>query len=241
MTLAELFSGIGGWSEAARMSGGITPIWHSENDPNKIKFYEHRHPGVPNLGDIRNIQSAPYADIFTVSFPCTGFSLAGNGGGFENAGSKLWFEAERLIGIARPRYVAIENSPTLNLRGLREVLGGLAKLGYNAEWTTLSGNQFAIQQRRKRLYLIAHACQNGSQSATWSRPLFRTLTQGKGLQSAGVYPGWRTRRDIPEPRAYGSANDVPGGIYRLAGTGDAIIPLIGCYILECIKKHHNGT
>lgn len=32
MTLGELFSGIGGWSEAAKMCGGITPIWCSEID-----------------------------------------------------------------------------------------------------------------------------------------------------------------------------------------------------------------
>ena len=83
LTLAELFSGIGGWSEAARMSGNIKVIWHSEIDSKKIPIYEKRHPGVPNLGDIRQIKSAPYADIFTVSFPCTGFSIAGKGQGFE--------------------------------------------------------------------------------------------------------------------------------------------------------------
>lgn len=27
MTMAELFSGIGGWSEAAKMAGGITPVY----------------------------------------------------------------------------------------------------------------------------------------------------------------------------------------------------------------------
>ncbi len=237
LTLGEGFSGIGGWSEAARMAGDITPIWHFENDPNKIKYYEHRHPGVPNLGDIRHIITPPYVDIFTVSFPCTGFSLAGNGGGFEDSRSALWFEAERLIGLFRPGYVVLENAPAIIHRGLEPILKAFAKLGYYAEWTHLSGQQFGIQQRRKRFYLIAYSSQNGQQSTPWTRPLFRKLETRKGLHTPGVYPGWRERRDIPEPRTYGSAHDIPGGVHRLVGTGDAIIPLIGCYILTCIKLH----
>lgn len=236
LTLAETFSGIGGWNEAARMAGDITPIWHCENDPNKIKYYEHRHPNVPNLGDIRNIQSAPYADILTVSFPCTGFSTAGKGEGFENEGSKLWFEGERLIRIVRPRYIVIENSPTLNRGGLVRILGSLANLGYDAEWATLHGGQFGIQQLRKRLYCVAYARENGQQSKYPKVGVFRRITPSI-KDAALVYPGWRERRDIPQPRTVRSAYDIPGLLHRLAGIGDAIIPLIGCYILTCIKLH----
>lgn len=62
LTLAELFAGVGGWSVAAKMAGDITPVWASEIHKYKNLVYELRHPGVPNLGDIRNITAAPYAD-----------------------------------------------------------------------------------------------------------------------------------------------------------------------------------
>lgn len=239
LTMAELFSGIGGWSEAARMSGDIKVVWHSEIDINKIAIYEKRHPGIPNIGDIRTPNGATYADIYTVSFPCTGISSAGKGEGLKDANSRLWFDAERLIGVFRPKYVVIENSPNLTFRGLHMILGALATFGYYAEWTHLSGLQFGLQQRRKRLYLIAYADQERCQGSRL--PIFRKLhrkVEKGGVPIERIYPGWRERRDIPQPRTYRTSNDVPGGLYRLEGTGDAIIPLIGCYILECIKKHY---
>lgn len=237
--MAELFSGIGGWSEAARMAGGIKPIWHSEINKKKIQIYEKRHPGVPNLGDIRNIINPPRADIFTISFPCSDISIAGKGAGLEGKDSRLWFEAERLIGQVRPGYVCIENSPALTVRGLHIILGALARFGYNAEWTRLQGTQFGIQQYRKRLYLIAYA--NKERCEGIRMPIFRSINkqmEKRSVSAQCVSPGWRTRREIPQPRTYGSTYDIPGGVHRLEGTGDAIIPLIGCYVLECIKKHH---
>lgn len=238
LTLAELFSGIGGWSEAAKMAGGIRPVWCAENDPLKHVHYEKHHPGVPNLGDIRSIQQPPYADIFTVSFPCTGFSQAGRRRGFEGSDSGLWFEAERLIGVVRPHYVVIENSPTLSIRGLWRILAGLAQYGYDAEGVHLQGDWFGIQQRRRRLYVVAYPHRERLESQQWPSPVFRKLEKRVGAEPPLVYPGWRERRDIPEPRTYGSANDIPGGAYRLKCTGDAIIPLVGMYVLECVKRHH---
>lgn len=241
LTLAETFAGIGGWSEAARMAGGIRPIWRSEIHPYKNKVYELRHPGVPNLGDIRNIHQAPYADIFTVSFPCTGISSAGKHQGFADKGSGLWFEAERIIGESRPRYIVIENGPILNKRGLDRILAALAGFGYDAEWTHLSGSQFGVQQRRKRLYLIANTNQVRCSSSINRGVLFRKLQAGGISKPVSVSPGWAERRDIPKPRTFGSAHDLPSLVHRLECVGDAIIPLIGMYILECIKLHHSET
>lgn len=178
------------------------------------------------------------ADIFTVSFPCTGISVAGKGEGLADKNSRLWFEAQRLIGLCRPKYVVIENGPNLTVRGLDHILVSLAIFGYDAEWTHLSGTQFGIQQRRKRLYLIANAIEGRQQSKLWQGSIFRKIEAGIRVHAMPVYPGWRERRDIPQPRTYGSAYDLPGIIHRLECTGDAIIPLIGMYIFECIKIHH---
>ena len=238
LTLGELFSGIGGWSEAARMAGGITPIWCSEIDKYKNSVYAIRHKNIPNLGDIREIQSPPPADIFTVSFPCTGISVAGKGKGLEDKNSGLWFEANRIIGACRPRYVVIENGPNLTFRGLKYILGSLAGFGYDAEWTHLNGTQFGIQQLRKRLYLIAYS-NKARQQVFGAGSIFRQLDYGKRSVTDFVYPGWPTRREIPEPRTFRSAHDLPSIIHRLECTGDAIIPIIGMYILECIKIHNN--
>lgn len=239
LTLAETFAGIGGWSEAAKMAGGIRPVWRSEINAYKNKVYELRHPGVPNLGDIRNIENAPYADIFTVSFPCTDISTVGKGKGIEGVNSGLWFEAQRLIGQSRPRYVVIENSPILNSRGLDRILVALAGFRYDAEWTNLSGPQFGLQHYRKRHFLIAYRNPNRSERVN-KKSIFRRIEIGQtGHSTPVIFPGWTDRSSVPEPRTVRSAYDVPGLIHRLECTGDAIIPLIGCYILECIKLHYH--
>ncbi len=237
LTLAELFAGVGGWSVAAQMAGGIKPVWASEIHKYKNLVYALRHPGVPNFGDIRDITAPPYADIFTVSFPCTDISVMGKGAGIEGQNSRLWFEALRLIGEVRPRYIVIENSPILNIRGFWRVLAGLAQLGYNAEWTCLRGTQFGIQQQRKRLYCVAYTPEN-RQLREYTKPIFRRIEAGRGGDSMPlILPGWRERRDIPQPRTFGSANELPNLLHRLECIGDAIMPLVGMYVLECIKRH----
>ncbi|MEZ4925555.1 MAG: DNA (cytosine-5-)-methyltransferase [Saprospiraceae bacterium] len=242
LTMAELFAGIAGWSEAAKMAGGITPVWCSEIDKKKNEIVKLRHPKLVNYGDIKTIRNPPNTDILTVSFPCTGISVAGKGEGLEDKNSGLWFEAERIISKGRFRYIVIENGPALTVRGLNRILGFFASIGYDAEWTHLSGFQFGVQQRRKRLYFIAYTNKGRQQSKCNEKTIFRKLETGIRLHPMPIYPGWRERRDIPEPRTYGSAYDIPGGVHRLVCTGDAIIPLIGCYILECIKIHaHNDN
>lgn len=240
LTLIELFAGVGGWSLGGKMAGGIQPIAYSEIDSKKCAHYERHHPGTPNLGDIRDIRHCPYADIFTVSFPCTDISAAGKGEGIEGPDSRLWFEAQRIIGQVRPQYVIIENSPILTHRGLRRILEALAAFGYDAEWTVIPGTAFEIQQRRERLYLVAYANKVGQQRQHPQGRVFRSLQPAKP-NARLVYPGWRTRRDIPQPRTHRSTHDIPGGVHRLVCTGDAVMPLVAMYVLECVKRHHAET
>jgi len=240
MTMIELFAGIGGWSEAARMIGGITTIGFSEVSPYKNKVLELRHPGVKNYGDITTIQQLPYADILTCSFPCTGISLAGKGAGLADPNSRLWFEAARLIRQCMPRYIVIENGPNLINNGLSTILVQLASFGYDAEWTHLSGNQFAIQTRRKRLFLVAYPSQKRQSMRSTHQTLFRSQASRSRLYPGPLSPGWACRREIPQPRTHRSAHDIPNLIHRLECTGDAIIPLVGAYVLQCIKIHHSN-
>lgn len=50
-----------------------------------------------------------------------------------------------------------------------------------------------------------------------------------------VYPGWRERRDLPEPRTFGSTNDIPNLVDRNKCLGNAVQPLMAQYLFECIK------
>ena len=50
-----------------------------------------------------------------------------------------------------------------------------------------------------------------------------------------VYPGWRERRDLPEPRTFGSTNELPNLVDRNRCVGNAVQPLMAQYLFECIK------
>lgn len=50
-----------------------------------------------------------------------------------------------------------------------------------------------------------------------------------------VYPGWRERRDLPEPRTLGSTNELPDLVGRNKCVGNAVQPLMAQYLFECIK------
>src|ERR1017187_9694501 len=75
----DLFSGIGGFALAARRSGWQT-IALSEIEPYANRVLAKNFPGIPNLGDIRNIK-AVRCDLITGGFPCQPYSTAGKRGG----------------------------------------------------------------------------------------------------------------------------------------------------------------
>lgn len=101
-----------------------------------------------------------YADIIVGGFPCQDISNAGTthpGGlsGLEGTRSGLWREFARVILLAQPRWVVVENVGALAVRGLGDVLGDLADLGYDAEWAVLSASALGAAHLRKRLYIVA--------------------------------------------------------------------------------------
>ena len=74
-----------------------------------------------NLGDISRIKELPYADLWTVSFPCTDISLSGKMKGLtegSNTSSSLLWEQIRLLKLAisknnSPKYLLFENVSNL--------------------------------------------------------------------------------------------------------------------------------
>src|SRR3546814_20101189 len=58
----------------------------------------------------------------------------GRGLGLSGERSGLFAEVARLVGELRPQFVLLENVAELLSRGLGDVLGALASLGYDAEW-----------------------------------------------------------------------------------------------------------
>ena len=108
-------------------------------------------------------------DLIAGGFPCQPWSVAGKRQGTEDD-RWLWPEFERTVRELRPRYVLVENVPGLlaGRGGMGAVLGGLAALGYDAEWDVISAAAVGAPHLRDRVWIVAHADRSGRQEPRWS-------------------------------------------------------------------------
>lgn len=112
----------------------------------------------PIWDDVRTFDGAPWrgrVDVISGGFPCQDISAAGAGRGIDGSRSGLWSEMARIVREVRPRFVFVENSPTLTVRGLGVVLGDLAALGYDAAWDVFGARHVGAPHRRDRIWVLA--------------------------------------------------------------------------------------
>ena len=157
MKIGSLFSGIGGFDLAARWMGWETK-WYSEIDPYACRVMKNHFPEARNVGDATawRPDRDDAVDLVCGGFPCQPVSLAGKGLAQEDE-RWLWPEFARVLGILRPRYVVVENVPGLCHRGMGDVLGDLATLGYDAEWESIPASAVGAPHLRDRVWIVANA------------------------------------------------------------------------------------
>ena len=159
MNHIDLFSGIGGFSYAARQVWGseLKDIGHSEVDKNACKIYHHHYPESECLGDIDGIEKVE-ADLITAGFPCQDLSVAGKREGLAGERSGLFWRLARIIGLSKPRWFVIENVPgLLSSNGGKDfwlVITTLEQFGYCVSWGILDAQYFGVAQRRRRVWIV---------------------------------------------------------------------------------------
>ena len=157
MKVLGLFSGIGGF-ELGLQRAGFEIAAMCEIDPYCRKVLRKHWPDVPIYEDVRELkgEDIPQVDVITGGFPCQDISHAGRGAGISGSRSGLWRDMARVIGLARPRYVIVENVAALLGRGLDVVLSDLAALGYDAEWHCIPAAAVGAPHIRDRIWIVAY-------------------------------------------------------------------------------------
>lgn len=181
--VGSLCSGYGGLDAAVLSIFGGNLAWVADNDPEVAKILAHRYPGITNLGDFTTFTpddwaKIPPVQILTMGFPCQDVSTAGKRAGLHpGTRSGLWLYCAEAIAQLRPQLVVIENvrgllsadahsdvepceicvgdGPGVRLRALGAVLGDLATLGFDAEWTTLPASDAGACHLRERVFILA--------------------------------------------------------------------------------------
>lgn len=158
LTAGSLCSGYGGLDLAVMAVTGARLAWWAETDRYAAAVLKHHWPGVPNLGDVTFLDWAkvPPVDLVSAGWPCQDISYAGPGAGItEGTRSGLWLTIAAGLRRLRPSYVYLENVAALRTRGLGRVLGDLAALGYDTQWTCLRAADTGAPHRRDRLLILA--------------------------------------------------------------------------------------
>lgn len=168
LKIGSLFAGIGGFELGIeRAIPSAETIWQVEKDKYCQSILKKHWPNAKIYDDVRNItkHNVEPVDILIGGFPCQSISVAGKKEGLQNEEkSGLWWEMWRIIGELRPRIVVMENVPNVLRLGGLHILGSLAEIGYDAEWTVISARQFGAPHRRKRWFCVAYP--NGEQLVT---------------------------------------------------------------------------
>lgn len=260
MRVLDLFSGIGGFSLGLERAGMHT-VAFCEIDPYCRAVLRKHWPDVPCYEDIRELTATRLAadgigvDVICGGFPCQDISDAGKRAGLEGERSGLWREYARLIGEIRPRFVIVENVAALLGRGLGDVLGCLAALGYDAEWHCIPAAAVGADHLRDRIWIVAYpngagrksldergrqqrSAQMGSDASDDNSPRLSRRQQAGTLSENGAELSARLGSSLsaalPFPSLDGAGSPVlgrgedgiPNRMDRMHALGNAVVPQI---------------
>jgi DNA (cytosine-5)-methyltransferase 1 len=237
LRIGSLFSGYGGLDMAVIAAiGGGRVAWHSDIKPASVALLAHRHPDVPNLGDMTALfpsdEETPVdhgsfdpIDVLAASWPCQPHSAAGKRLG-EADPRALWPNVVRAVAETRPAVFFGENVARIASNGeLRRVVRGLADLGYVGAWRVFSAADSGACHLRKRCFVVAvDPAAYTEREAGW---LAGHAEPGDRAGSSGVRPAQPGRRDhgaltlLPTPKASDGEKGGPGMRGR---KGDLFLP-----------------
>ena len=163
----------------------------------------------PIWDDVQTFDGTPWrgiVDVVSGGFPCQDISAAGKGVGIDGERSGMWKHMARVVGEVKPRWVFVENSPMLTIRGLGTVLGDLAALGLDAAWCVLSAADVGAPHLRERIWIVADSGEVGRGSETAIKELGRKLRPSE----RGVAAEWWRNEPGETPR------EVERGVGELA-------------------------
>lgn len=193
-------------------------------------------------GELADLDARCFAgvDLVTAGFPCQPFSCAGKRNGTEDH-RWLWPDISNLLRTVGPRYLFLENVLGILQRGLPFVLGDLAELGFDAEWSVFSAAASGAPHLRKRVFILARNANYTGQSIVSindrKAPRVQEAaahTDSKGLERRRL--SFRVSKKHPrtsgggwweaEPKVGRVAHGVAARVDRLRVIGNGVVPAV---------------
>ena len=235
LTCGSLFAGIGGFDLGFERAG-IKTIWQVEIDEYCRRVLARHFPDAKRFADIRDCggcgqfrkQTAnrlTAVDIIAGGFPCQDISISGSRLGLSGERSSLWWEMYRVICEVRPRYVVVENVAELLKRGIGDVIGALAALGYDTEWDCLPAFAFGAPHFRDRVFIVGYTSSKRLQVGIPQHPGTLSCERSRGRFGRHHGPAWDG-----EPELALLVNGIPDDVAGASALGNAVVPQIAEWI-----------
>lgn len=209
-------------------------------------------PRFPIWDDVQTFDGKPWrgrVDVVCGGFPCQDISAAGKGAGIDGARSGMWHHMARIVGEIRPRFVFVENSPMLTIRGLGRVLGDLDSMGYHAAWGVLGAADIGAPHKRDRIWIVADRGQDGREHEADAKqsggdPARRTAWAWRRVsQSSGLCCGrldadgdqWGNDPCETKPRMVRMVDGVAYQVDRLERIGNGQVPAVAALAFQVLS------
>lgn len=173
MKYAELFSGIGGFRNAAELISQDTEvkfkcIGFSEIDQYAISTYSSNYElnGEIQMQDItqfvedkKQLKKMERFDLLLGGFPCQSFSLLGKKLGLEDERGKILFSIDKLLTTKKPKFIVLENVRNIiqHDKGntLNQILQYFKDHKYKyVNYVILDSQNFGLPQKRARIFFV---------------------------------------------------------------------------------------
>ncbi len=201
-TLADLFSGAGGFTQGFVSTGRFRPVFANDFNHWACKTHDANFGPHSVEGDINEYLSKrpelPPIDVVIGGPPCQGFSLL-NKKKEGDSRKQLWRAYMKFVELTRPKAFVMENVPEL-MRSLEfgEICRVAKRLGYQWNVGILNAADYGVPQCRKRVIMVASRI---------GVPRLPTQTHASPGNSNTLFhrglPAWRTVRDaigdLPDP------------------------------------------
>ena len=234
MRVLSLFSGIGGLDLGLERAG-MTVVRQIEKDAFCRRVLRKHWPDVRIDDDVTTAEFVDgEADVVCGGFPCQDVSNAGKRAGICAERSGLYRELVRAIRVVRPLYAIVENVAALLGRGMGVVLGDLATIGYDAEWSIVSACALGAPHTRARLFIVAYP--NGQHGQARLGDVAQRTQPHAGDNHRTHSAQWLHA----DTRTYRMAHGVPHRMDRIRGLGNAIVPACAEYVGRCVTEHHRS-
>jgi DNA (cytosine-5)-methyltransferase 1 len=174
---------------------------------------------APIWSDLKTFPAQEFrdrVDLLVAGYPCQPFSAAGKRLGTEDP-RHLWPHIAGSIRVIRPRFCFFENVEGHISLGLSSVISDLEELGYKVSWGIFSAREVGAPHQRKRVFIMAHCINEGSQGLPWDvsdrRESRRNREEEDGSTSKSSLCLWPSRPGQPQhgwepPRVVGNTKCV---------------------------------